>query len=250
MNPAAPSSPFTENQLLVALDKTEYRDLFSQLQRVSLNLGEHVYEADGPIDHVYFPETAVFSMLATMEDGRTVEIGPIGNEGLVGLRVALGAKTTPDRVLVHISGKALRLNARALKAELISGRTTLSQNLTRYTRMLLLMTSRTSACNKLHSVEQQLARWLLTMNDYVGKELRLTHDLMALTLGVRRAGVSVAANNFRANGLIDYRRCNIQVINRSGLEAAACECYRIVKAGYDHLYADLQRYSPGPETRP
>jgi CRP-like cAMP-binding protein len=241
MNPAAPFTPFTENQLLVALDKSEYRELFSQLERVSLKLGDNVYEADGPIDHVYFPETAVFSMLATMEDGRTVEVGPVGNEGLVGLRVALGANNTHDRVLVHIPGKALRLNARELKAELLSGRTTLSRNLTCYTRMLLAMTARTGACNKLHSLEQQLARWLLTMNDYVGKELQLTHDLMALTLGVRRAGVSVAANSFRANGLIDYRRSNIQVLDREGLEAAACECYRIVKGHYDHLYADLAR---------
>lgn len=241
MNPATQFPPFNENQLLVALDKAEYRDLFSQLERVSFDLGATVYEADGPIDHVYFPETAVFSMLATTEDGRTVEVGPVGNEGLVGLRVTLGAQTTPDRVLIHIPGKALRLNAKALKAELISGRTTLSQNLTRYTRMLLAMTGRTCACYKLHSVEQQLARWLLTMSDYVGKELRLTHDLMALTLGVRRAGVTVAANSFRTTGLIDYRRSNIQVIDRKGLEATACECYRIVKDEYDRLYAELSQ---------
>lgn len=233
--------PFNENQLLAALDKIEYRELFAQLERVSFNLGETVYEADGPIGHVYFPETAVFSMLATMEDGRTVEVGPVGNEGLVGLRVALGAMTTPDRVLVHIAGTALRLNARGLKAELISGRTALSRNLTRYTRMLLAMTGRTVACNKLHSLEQQLARWLLTIDDYVGGELRLTHDLMSLTLGVRRAGVTVAANGFKKNGLIDYRRSNIQVLDREGLKAAACECYRTVKAEYDRLYADLSK---------
>jgi CRP-like cAMP-binding protein len=241
MNPAAPFTPFTENQLLVALDKSEYRELFSRLERISLTVGQSVYEPEGPIDHAYFPETAVFSMLATMEDGRTVEVGPVGNEGLVGLRVALGSDTTHDRVLVHVAGKALRLNARELKAELISGRTRLSQNLTRYTRMLLAMTARTVACYKLHSLEQQFARWLLTMNDYVGSELRLTHDLMALTLGVRRASVTVTANGFRAGGLIDYRRSAIQVLDREGLEAAACECYRVVKGEYDRLYADLAR---------
>lgn len=243
MNPAASLPHFAENQLLVSLDKTQYSDLFAQFERVSLKLGDSIYEADGPIDHVYFPETAVFSMLATTADGRTVEVGPVGNEGLVGLRVALGSLTTPDRVLVHIPGRALRMNARGLKTELISGRTTLSRNLTRYTRMLLAMTARTVACYKLHSVEQQLARWLLTMADYVGPELQMTHDLMALTLGVRRAGVSVAANSFRSNGLIDYRRSNIQVIDRAGLEATACECYRIVKGEYDHLYADLSAAS-------
>ena len=237
----AQSPPFTENQILAALDKTEYQHLFSQLKRVSVTLGEHTYEADGPITYVYFPETAVFSMLATMEDGRTVEVGPVGNEGLVGLRVALGAKTTPDRVIVHIAGTALRLNATTLIAELAKGRTALSDHLARYTRMLLAMTGRTVACNKLHSLEQQLARWLLTMNDYVGHELRLTHELMALTLGVRRAGVTVAAKSFKNSGVIDYRRGYIQVVDRKGLEEIACECYPIIKAEYERVYSDLAK---------
>lgn len=241
MVPATQLPPFSENQILAALNKSEYQQFFSQLQRVSLTLGEHVYEADGPINYVYFPETAVFSMLATMEDGRTVEVGPVGNEGLVGLRIALGAATTPDRVIVHIAGTALRLKAAGLKAELVSNRTALSHKLTRYTQMLLVVTGRTGACNKVHSLEQQLARWLLTMNDYVGNKLLLTHELMALTLGVRRAGVTVAANGFRTSGLIDYRRSDIQVIDRRGLEAVACECYSIVKAEYQRLYSDLSK---------
>ena len=233
----------TANQILASLDKTHYQHLFSQLERVSLRLGEIIYEVGGLINHIYFPETAVFSMLATMEDGRTVEVGPVGREGLVGLRVALGAKTTPDRAVVHIAGNALRLKASVLKSELLGGRTALSHNLTRYTQMLLLMTGRSVACNKLHSLEQQLAKWLLLMNDYVGDELRLTHDLMALTLGVRRAGVSVAASGFRSSGVIDYRRSYIQVIDRKGLEAIACECYQIIKDEYDALYADLSTAS-------
>ena len=241
MIPSAQPAYFAENQILAALDKAEYGEFFSQLERVSLGLGDPIYEADAPINHVYFPETAVFSMLATMEDGRTVEVGPIGNEGLAGLGVALGATTTPERVLVHIAGTALRLKANNLKVELISGQKKLSHNITRYTRMLLAMTARTSACNKLHSLEQQLARWLLTMNDYVGNELRLTHDLMALTLGVRRAGVSVAANSFRSSGVIDYRRGQIHVVDRQGLEAIACECYEVVKEEYKSLYADLSK---------
>lgn len=239
MIPPVQSSRFTQNQILAALDKTTYQRLFSQLERVSLSLGETIYEAEGPINHVYFPDTAVFSMLAMMSDGRTVEVGPIGNEGLAGLRVALGSNITPERVIVHVPGKAWRLKQGALKDELVSGQTTLLHSLLRYTRMLLTMTARTSACNKLHTLDQQLARWLLTMNDYVGNELRLTHDLMALTLGVRRAGVSVAANGFRSSGVIDYRRSNIHVIDRKGLEALACECYQVVKAEYDSLYADL-----------
>ncbi len=121
----------------------------------------------------------------------------------MGLQLSVGAETTPDRVVVHIGGNALRLTASVFKTELTGGRTALVKNLTRYTRMLLARTGRTVACNKLHSLEQQLARWLLTMNDYVGDELRLTQDLIALTLGVRRAGVSVAANSFRHSGAID-----------------------------------------------
>ena len=237
----SPPSPPIANQILASLNKTDYQHLFSKLERVSLRLGEIVYEAGSLITDIYFPETAVFSMLATMEDGRTVEVGPVGREGLVGLRVALGAETTPDRVVVHIAGNALRLKASVLKAELLYGRTALSHNLTRYTQMLLVMTGRSVACNKLHSLEQQLARWLLLMNDYVGNELRLTHDLMALTLGVRRAGVSVAASGFRSIGVIDYRRSNIHVIDRKGLEAVACECYPIIKEEYDALYADLSK---------
>jgi CRP-like cAMP-binding protein len=241
MIPASPLSQPTENRILASLDRAYYQSLFSQVERVSLVLGEVVYEADGPISYVYFPETAVFSMLATMEDGHTVEVGPIGREGLVGLRVALGADTTPDRVVVHIAGNALRLKASALKAELATHPNGLWHNLKLYTRMLLVMTGRSGACNKVHSLEQQLARWLLTMNDYVGDELRMTHDLMALTLGVRRAGVTVAANHLRSSGAIDYRRSNIQVVHREGLEAAACECYRIIKKEYDDLYAELAK---------
>ena len=240
ISPSQPSQS-TENQILATLDKTDYRHFFSLLERVELIQGEVVYEADDSIDYVYFPETAVFSMLATMEDGRTVEVGPVGKEGLAGLRIALGAETTRDRVVVHIAGSAQRLRASVLKAELATRPTALSHKLTRYTQMLLVMTGRAVACNKLHSLEQQLARWLLMMNDYVGDELRLTHELMALTLGVRRAGVTVAANNLKNSGVIDYRRGHIQVTIRSGLEEVACECYQIIKEEYDNLYADLAK---------
>jgi CRP-like cAMP-binding protein len=239
--PTPTSQHPNENRILASLDKTVYLNFFSQLERVSFFLGEVVYEADSSIDFVYFPESAVFSMLATMEDGRTVEVGPVGREGLVGLRIALGAETTPDRVVTHMAGNALRLKARVLKAELETPRTALSEKLTRYTQMLLAMTARSGACNKLHSLEQQFARWLLLMNDYVGDELHLTHELMGLTLGVRRAGVSVTANNLRSSGMINYVRGRIRIVNREDLEAVACECYQVVKTEYDKLYADLTR---------
>ena len=231
----------TENQILAGLDKTDYQHLLSQLELISVGQGEVIYEAEGLIDYVYFPGTAVFSMLAAMEDGSVVEVGPVGREGLVGLRIFLGADTTPDRVIVHVAGTAMRLRASALKAELGDARIALRLKLLRYTQMLLAMTGRTGACNKLHSVEQQLARWLLTMSDYVGDELHLTHELMALTLGVRRSGVSVAAGTLRTLGLIDYHRSAIRMVNRKLLEAVACECYQLIKREYDHLYSDLSR---------
>ncbi len=241
MSPTLKNSHSTENQILASLDKTEHRNFFSQLEPVSVFQGQILYEAEAPMDHVYFPETAVFSMLATMENGATVEVGPVGREGLVGLRIFLGAETTPDRVIVHIGGSAMRLSSNALKTELGTFKSVLSRKLLRYTQMLLAMTGRTGACNKVHSLEQQLARWLLTMNDYVDDHLRLTHELIALTLGVRRAGISIAANMFRDAGLIDYHRSDIRLVDRKGLESIACECYAIIKDEYDRLYADLSK---------
>lgn len=235
------SSNSTDNRILAALDQTEYRELFSQLEPVSLTQGQLIYDAGTTISYVYFPLTAVFSMLATMEDGNTVEVGPVGREGLAGLRIFLGAETSVDRVIVHVAGDAMRLRASVLKGQLNGRQDVLSQKLMRYTQMLLTMTARSSACNRLHTVEQQLARWLLTMSDYVGGQLRLTHELMALTLGVRRAGVTTAANNFRNFRVIDYRRSVIQIVNREGLQAVACECYQIIKEEYDDLYAELAK---------
>ena len=227
------------NKLLASINEVNYRDLFSHLESVSVAQGQVIYEAESPIDYVYFPETAVFSMLSTLEDGRTVEVGPVGDEGIVGLRLFLGAETSLDRVIVHVAGQAKRLRASLFKAAVASERGTMTDKLIRYTQLLLAMTARSGACNKVHSTEQQLARWLLMMRDYAGDELALTHDLIALTLGVRRAGVTEAANAFRNTGVIDYRRGHIQVVDHRGLEALACECYAAVKKEYDALYADF-----------
>lgn len=241
MIPSLPNSHPTENQILATLNKTDYQHMFGELERVSVDRGNVIYEADMPIDYVYFPGTAVFSILATMEDGRTVEVGPVGREGLVGLRVFLGSDITPDRVIVHLAGSATRLRPGVLKAQLTGSQNALSQKLLRYTRMLLSMTARTSACNKLHSLQQQLARWLLTMNDYVHGDLPLTHELIALTLGVRRAGVSETAISLKASGLINYQRGDIRIVDEKALEAVACECYEIVKEEYQELYTDLSK---------
>ena len=231
----------TENKILAALNAADYQHFLSQLEQVTLSLGEVVYEPGDKIDYVYFPETAVFSMLCSMEDGATAEVGPVGREGLVGLNIFFGADTTPTRLVAHVAGTARRVSAEMFRRELRSDRSAMPHLLFRYTQMLLAMTSQSSACNKLHSLEQQLGRWLLMMHDYVGDELLLTHELIALTLGVRRAGISGSAADFKNEGLIDYNRGRIQVVSREGLEARACECYEVIREEYDSLYTDLAK---------
>ena len=229
-----------ENKILAALGDVPH--FCSQLERVSLTQGETIYELGDKIEYVYFPETAVFSMLATMEDGSTVEVGPVGDEGMVGLNIFFGANLSATRVIVHAAGSAMRLKANVLRQELQAERSAISRLLLRYTRMLLAMTSQTSACNKLHPLKKQLARWLLTMQDYMrADELLLTHELMALTLGVRRAGVTEAAGDLKDSGLIEYQRGHIYILDRQGIQAVSCECYEVIKDEYDQLYADLHR---------
>ncbi|HVG31823.1 MAG TPA: Crp/Fnr family transcriptional regulator [Pyrinomonadaceae bacterium] len=231
-----------ENRILATLNSTDYQHLFSQLERVTLSQGEVVYEAGDHIDYVYFPETVVFSMLCMMEDGATVEVGPVGHEGLVGLNIFFGANMTPTQLIAHVAGTAQRIGAEAFRRELRSERSRMSHLLFRYTQMLLAMTGQAAACNKLHSLEQHLARWLLMMHDYTGDELVLTHELIALTLGVRRAGISGASMQFKEAGLIDYRRGHIKILDRRGMEAKACECYRVIREEYERLYEDLSNH--------
>ncbi len=232
----------SENKILAALGGSGTPQLCSGLARVELAQGEVVCEPGTPVEYIYFPETAVFSMLATMEDGSTVEVGPVGEEGMFGLPIFFGGGISPTRVLVHVGGTAIRLGADALREELRFGQSSLTRLLLRYTEMLLDMTSQSSACNKLHTLEQQLARWLLAMHDYVrADELVLTHELMALTLGVRRAGVTEAAGGFKRAGVITYHRGHIQILDRQGLEAMTCECYRVIRDYYERLYADLPK---------
>jgi CRP-like cAMP-binding protein len=243
MPPSSAPRRSTQNKILAALSGSEPQRAVPEGERVEFAQGEVVYEPEAEIRYVYFPETAVFSILATMDDGSTVEVGPVGDEGLAGLRVFLGADTSRYRVIVHVGGTAMRMRADVLREELRDEQSAMPRLLLRYTQMLLAMTGQSSACNKLHTLEHQLARWLLMMHDYVGDELLLTHELISLTLGVRRAGVSTAANDFRNAGLIYYRRGHIQLLDRQGLEAIACECYRNIKDEYDRLYADLLRLS-------
>ena len=238
---STPSSPpqSNGNRILAALHSAEYKTLFSQLERISLSQGDIIYEPGDQIDFVYFPETAVYSMLCMMENGDTVEVGPVGREGMAGLNVFFGANISSTRLVVHVAGSAMRMSAEVLRKELRSEGSDMQRLLSRYTQMLLAMTGQSSACNKLHSLDQQLARWLLMMHEYVGDELLLTQELIALTLGVRRAGITGAALHLKSMGLIDYQRGHIQILNRQGLGAMACECYQVIKDEYEHLYANL-----------
>ena len=242
MNPPPPQ-PFSssENRILAALKATDYQHFLSRLEQVTFSQGEVVYEPGDHIDYVYFPETAVFSMLCMMENGDTAEVGPVGHEGLVGLNIFFGANISPTQLVVHIAGTVQRIDAELFRQELRIERSIMPHLLFRYTQMLLAMTGQSSACNKLHSLEQQLAKWLLMMHDYVGDELLLTHELISLTLGVRRAGISTSSLRFKTEGLIDYHRGHIQIINRQGLETKACECYKVIKKDYDRLYIDLAK---------
>jgi CRP-like cAMP-binding protein len=241
---ATPPRRSADNKILNALNSSESQLFLSQAQRLSLTQGDVIYEPDTHIEYVYFPETAVFSMLATMVNGSTIEVGPVGDEGLVGLRVFLGADTSRERVIVHIAGTALRIRTGALTERLRAGASVMPHLLIRYTQMLLAMTCQTAACYKLHTLEQQFSRWLMMMHDYVGvDDLLLTHDLMALTLGVRRASVTEAAISLRDAGIITYHRGHIQILDRQGLQAGACECYLDIKDEYDLLYSDLCKYS-------
>jgi CRP-like cAMP-binding protein len=240
ISPPRPS-PSTGNKILAALSSTDYQNFLSQLEQVTLAQGAVVYEPGDRIDYVYFPETAVFSMLCTMENGDTAEVGPVGREGLVGLNIFFGADTTPTQLVAHVGGTAQRMKVEPFRQELRSERSVMPHLLFRYTQMLLAMTGQTSACNKLHSLEQHLGTWLLMMHDYVSDELLLTHDLIALTLGVRRAGISESSMNFKNEGLIAYQRGHIQILDPEGLEAKACECYGVIKDEYERLYADLAK---------
>jgi CRP-like cAMP-binding protein len=222
-----------DNKILAALPRKEFDSLSSKLRTVPLKLGENLYMPEQKIDYVYFVNSGVVSLLAALENGATVEAGVIGPEGMAGLSVVLGANSTPNQALIQSAGTAERMSNTDVVIEFRKGGK-LRDLLLRYTYTLFTQVAQTAACNRLHSIEQRLARWLLLTQDRVNSdEFVLTQDFLSRMLGVRRAGVSVAANTLRQAGLIDYRRGTMMVLDRAGLEAYSCECYRIVKAEYD-----------------
>ena len=224
-----------QNRLLGALPPEDYERLLPQLHQVSFSLGQVVYEFGGRLDYVYFPTDSIVSLLYTMENGTSAEMGLTGNDGVVGIALFMGGGTMPNRAVVQSGGTAIRMKAKVLQDEFARGGK-FQQVLLRYTQALITQISQTAVCNRLHSVEQQLCRWLLLSHDRVrADELIMTQELIADMLGVRREGVTVAAGQLQDAGAISYVRGHIRILDRRKLEETVCECYKVVKDEFDRL---------------
>jgi CRP-like cAMP-binding protein len=224
-----------ENSLLWSFSAEERARLYPGTQRTTLTLGQVLYESGERPDHVYFPTTAVVSCLYTMQDGAIAEIALIGNDGIVGIALVLGGDTVPHRAVAQIGGDALKIPAKMLQKEFARGGL-LQHTLLLYTQALITQISQTAVCNRLHTIEQRLCRWLLLCHDRVNcSEILMTQEYIANMLGARREGVTVAAGHLQDIGLIQYSRGHIKIINRKGLEAIVCECYRAVEDELDRL---------------
>jgi CRP-like cAMP-binding protein len=227
------------NHLLAGVSDEELARLLPNLQLISIPLGKVIYESGEKMDYVYFPTTAIISLLYIMENGSTAEIGVVGKDGMVGIAIFMGGDTTPNRAVVQSAGNTLKLKASLMKDEFTRGG--LFHNLClRYTQALITQISQTAVCNRLHSVDQQLCRWLLLSHDRLPSDrLIMTQDLISNMLGVRREGITHAAKRLQAVGYISYVRGDITILNRKGLEADSCECYQVVKTEYDRLFGSL-----------
>src|SRR5450759_1635645 len=220
--------PSAANLVLAALPHEEYQRLLTSLEPVELSYGQVLYEPAERIRPVYFPTDCLVSLLTTVDKSRTLEVGMVGNEGMVGMPMALGIGVSAVRALVQGSGTAMRMTAARFRAE-FKKNMPLQRALFRYTHLLLVQVSQTAACNRFHHTEARLARWLLMTSDRVhADEFLATHEFLAHMLGVRRVGVTKAARVLQRKKLIDYSRGNIGILDRKRLEAAACTCYRIV----------------------
>jgi CRP-like cAMP-binding protein len=230
-----------QNHLLAALPAEEFARLEAHLEPVPMLLGETLYEPGGQLQHAYFPTTAIVSLLYVMESGVSAEMAGVGNEGVLGISLFMGGDTTPSTAVVQTAGHGYRLPVRVLKEEFSRGGP-LQRMLLRYTQAVVTQMFQTGACNRHHSIEQQLCRWLLlTLDRMPTNELIITQELVANALGVRREGVTEAAGNLQRAGIISYRRGHISVLKRGGLEAGSCECYAVVKKEIDRLLSDVRR---------
>lgn len=235
---ATASRQLIKNRLLSALPDEEYGQLESKLERVSLSLGEILFEPPDPIRNVYFPVSSIISFLAELPNGDSVEVGLAGNEGFAGVDVVLGIGKASKVATVQGAGDALRIATPALKAAFDRGGK-LQQYLLQYTHALMSQISASVLCNVRHRIDGRLARWLLMYCDGIGsEEFYLTHEFMANMLGIRRASVSVIAKQLQDEGLVNYNRGQFRILNREGLEAKTCECYPVVKEEFDNLYRD------------
>ncbi|MGP5309626.1 Crp/Fnr family transcriptional regulator [Halomonas sp. KG2] len=226
---------FKQNALLGLLPQNDLTNLLPHLEKVTLTLGQSLSELGRQMSHVYFPLDSIVSLLCVMENGASTEIAIVGYEGIVGVSLFMGGETTPSREIVQSAGHAYRLKGQLLKNEFYRAGA-MQRLLLRYTQALLTQMAQTAVCNRHHSVDQQLCRWLLLSLDRLpGNELVMTQELIANMLGVRREGVTESAGKLQKAGLISYNRGRIKVIDRPGLEARVCECYSVVKREYDRL---------------
>jgi len=229
-----------QNHLLAALPTEIFEHIAPHLELISMPLGEVLYESGGQLQHVYFPTTAIVSLHYVMENGASSEVAGVGNEGILGISLFMGGNTTPSRATVQTGGYGYRLKAR-LMIEEFNCAGPMMRLMLRYTQALITQMSQTAACNRHHSVEQQLCRWLLlTLDRLPSNELTMTQELIACMLGVRREGITEAAGNLQRAGLISYRRGHITVLDRLGLESSACECYNVVKKEFHRLLCDIE----------
>ena len=230
------------NHLLAALPTDISARWLPHLEPADLRLGQVLYESGGTLSHVYFPTTAIISLLYVMENGASAEIAVVGNEGLVGISLFMGGESTPSRAVVQSAGRGLRLNAKMMKDEFNLAGPVLHL-LLRYTQALITQMAQTAVCNRHHSLDQQLCRWLLLSLDRLqGDELVMTQELIANMLGVRREGVTEGALKLQQAGLIRYARGHITVLDRTGLEKRTCECYAVVKREYDRLLPPMSTH--------
>jgi CRP-like cAMP-binding protein len=228
-----------DNHLLAALPAAAWQRWQPQLEWVAMPLGQVLYESGQALSHVYFPSTAIVSLLYVMENGASAEIAVVGNEGLVGIALFMGGETTPSRAVVQSAGEGWRLRAAVVKQEFEQPGPVMHL-LLRYTQALITQMAQTAVCNRHHTLDQQLCRWLLLSLDRLrSSELQMTQELIANMLGVRREGVTEAALRLQRRGLICYARGHISVLDRAGLEAGTCECYAVVKREYERLLPAL-----------
>jgi CRP-like cAMP-binding protein len=230
-----------QNHLLAALLDTEYDRISPHLEPQMMRLGDVLYESGGKLNYVYFPTSAIVSLHYVLENGASSEIAGVGNEGILGISLFMGGDTTPSRAVVQTSGHGYRLKSHILMEE-FNRAGPVMRLLLRYTQALLTQMSQTAVCNRHHTVEQQLCRWLLlTLDRLDGSELTMTQELIANMLGVRREGVTVAAGNLQKYGYISCRRGHISVLDRAGLESTTCECYDVVKKEFARLMSDVRQ---------